>query len=71
MLTNQSEAFLVLGRRRIFHPEKAIIFDAFTKARGFNWRQTMVHVVQQMFVKAELIAHGLEQFRREIEIFFG
>lgn len=70
VLTDQSETLLVLGRRRIFHPEKAIIFNAFTKARRFYGCQAVVHVVKEMLVKAERIAHRLEQFRREIKILF-
>ena len=38
MLANETEAFLVFRRRRVFHPEHAIIFNAFTKVRRFNRR---------------------------------
>ncbi|GDU82393.1 hypothetical protein ExPUPEC79_01332 [Escherichia coli] len=57
MLANQTKTFLVLGRRRIFHPEQAVILNAPPKARRFDGGQAMVHVMQQMFVKTELITH--------------
>ena len=71
VLANQAEARLVLCRGRIFHPEQAILFDAFTKASRFNGRQPMMHVVKEMFTETELAAHCVEQFGREVEVFLG
>ncbi len=70
VLANQTEARLVLCWRWVFHPEQTIIFNALTKTRRFNRRQAVVHVMQQMLVKAELVTNGIKQLRREIEVFF-
>ena len=51
---------MILGRRWIFHPEQAVILNALSKTRRFDGGKAMVHVMQQMFVKTELIAHRLE-----------
>ena len=71
MLADQAEALLVLCRGRIFHPEHAVLLDALAEARGFNGRQTVVHVVQQVFIEAIFAAHGVKQFRSKIEVLFG
>ncbi|MNE50416.1 hypothetical protein D3C80_1449890 [compost metagenome] len=70
-MADQAEALLVFGRGRIFHPEQAILFNAFAKAGRFDWRQAVMHVVQQMFVKTEFVTYGFKQFRGEIEVFLG
>ncbi len=69
MLADQAEAFLVFSRGRIFHPEQTVLLDAFAETGRFNWRQTVVHIVQKMFVETKLVAHGFKQCWREIEVF--
>jgi len=68
VLADQAEARLVLGRGRIFHPEHAELFNALAEARRLNGRQAMVHVVQQVLVKAKLAAYRVKQLRREVEV---
>lgn len=69
MLADQAEALPVFSWGWVFHPEQTILLNAFAKTGRFNWRQTVMHVVQKMFVETEFIAHGFKQFWREIEIF--
>ncbi len=71
MLADKAEAGLIFRRRRVFHPEHAEFFNALAKTGRFNRRQAVMHVMQKMFIKAELAAHRIEQLRREIEIFLG
>jgi hypothetical protein len=46
----------------IFHPEHAEFFDALAEARRFNGRQAVVHVVQQMFIEANLLRTASNSF---------
>jgi hypothetical protein len=71
VLADQTEARLVFRRCWVFHPEHAEFFDALAETRRFDWRQTVVHVVQQVFIEAKLTSHRIKQLRREIEVFFG
>ena len=70
MLANQPEAGLVFRGRGVFHPEQAIRLDRFAETRGFDRRQAVVDVMQQMRIEAEFVAHGFEEFRHEVEILF-
>ena len=69
MLADQAEARLVFSWGWVFHPEQTVLLNAFAKTGRFNWRQTVMHVVQKMFVETKLIAHGGKQFWREIQVF--
>ena len=69
VLADQAETLLVFSGSRIFHPEQAVLFNAFAESRRFDGRQAVVHVVKEMFIEAELTAHRVEQFRREVEVF--
>ena len=71
VLADQAETLLVFSGSRVFHPEQAVLFNAFAESRRFDGRQTVVHVVKEMFVEAELTAHCVEQFRRKVEVFLG
>ena len=71
VLTDQAEGFLVFCRGRVFQPEQAVFFNRLAQPRGFNGRQAVVHIVQQMRLETEFFAHGSKQFGDVIEIFFG
>lgn len=71
VLADQTETRLVFRRCWVFHPEHTEVFDALTETSRFDWRQTVVHVVQQVFIKTKLTSHRIKQLRREIEVFFG
>ncbi|SUI76180.1 Uncharacterised protein [Serratia quinivorans] len=62
VLADQAETFLILRRRWVFHPEQAVLLNAFTEARRLDGRQAMVHVVQQVLIKTKAVAHRFEQF---------
>lgn len=70
MLADEAEARLIFSRRRIFHPEQTIVFNTFAKAGSLNRRQSVMHIVQKMFIKTERITHGVKQLWRKIEILF-
>lgn len=71
VLADQAETLLVFSGSRIFHPEQAVLFNTFAEPRRFDGRQTVVHVVKEMFTETELAAHCVEQFGREVEVFLG
>lgn len=71
MLTDEAEALLIFSWRRIFHPEQTVVFNAFAKAGCLNGSQTMVHVMQQMFVKTKFVTHCIKQFWRKVEVLLG
>src|SRR5690606_40460440 len=54
VLADQAETLLVFSGSRIFHPEQTVLFNAFAESRRFDGRQTVVHVVKEMFIEAEL-----------------
>jgi hypothetical protein len=62
VLANQAEAGLVFRRGWVFHPEHAEFFDALAETRRFDWRQAVVHVVQQVFIEAKFTAHRINSF---------
>ncbi len=70
MLADEAEARLIFSRRRVFHPEQTIVFNTFAKAGSLNRRQSVMHIVQKMFIKTERITHGVKQLWRKIEILF-
>ena len=71
MLPDQPECVLVFRRCRVFHPEQPIRLQTSSEARGFDRRQAMMDVVQQVYVESDLLSQPREQRRHEIEIFLG
>ncbi|MNJ67154.1 hypothetical protein D3C77_632980 [compost metagenome] len=60
VLPDQAEGVLVLGRRGVFHPEQVVGFQRFAQATGFDRRQAVMHVVQQMVLETQLVADAVE-----------
>src|SRR5918996_3888 len=56
VLPNQSEARLLFRRCRILEPEQMIWLEALAEPSGFNRRQPVVDVVQQVDVVSEFLA---------------
>ena len=50
VLPDQPETRLIFGRRRVFQPEWAIRLQIFAQPSGFDRRQPVVDVVEQMDV---------------------
>ena len=48
VLADQAERLLVLGRRRVLHPEQAVGLERLAQPRRLDRRQPVVHVVQQV-----------------------
>ena len=71
MLADQAEVRLVLGRRRILHPEQVERLECLAQPRGLDRRQPVVHVVQQVWLRAEPRAQRFEQLRNVREVFLG
>ena len=53
VLADQAEIRLVLGRRRVLHPEQVERLECLAEPRGLDRRQPVVHVVQQVRFRAE------------------
>jgi len=71
VLSNDPEALLVFGRRRILHPEQPVRLQRFAKTRRLDRGQPVVYVVQDVMLKAEAGTDRLEQFRGMIQILRG
>ncbi len=69
MLTDQLERLLILGRRGVFHPEQLVGLQRPAHLRGFQRRQAVMRVVQEVVVKAELFAQFFEQLRDIVQVF--
>ncbi len=50
VLADQPEALLQFRRSRIFQPEEMVRLEVFAETGGFNRRQAMMDIVQQMHV---------------------
>src|SRR3954468_14206231 len=69
MLSDQAEIGLILGRSRIFQPERLVGLEILAEPPGFDRRQPMMHVVEQVDVPAKRLARLLEQWRHRAQIF--
>src|SRR5947208_3078244 len=65
------EPLLQLGWCCIFEPEEMIGFKFFAQARCFDGAEPMMRVVQQMNLRAKLLAQPGEELRRKIQIVLG
>src|SRR6266404_6175188 len=68
---NQAKTFLQLGRRGIFEPEEMIWLELFTEAGGFDGREAVMRIVEEVKVGAEFPAQAFEQAGDEIEVELG
>src|SRR3954463_556965 len=68
MLANELEAALIFSGRWIFEPEQAIGLEISRQARGLDRRQTMMHVMKQLEVRAVICAQSFKEFWRRLEI---
>src|SRR5215470_6453199 len=64
VLANEPESFLQLCRNRIFHPEEMKRLQLFSQTRSFDWRQSVVTIMQEMDVLAASLADSLKQLWR-------
>ncbi len=71
VLADQAEVRLVLGRRRVFHPEQVEGLECLAQSRGLDRRQPVVHVVQQVRLRAESRAQRFEELRNVREVSLG
>ncbi len=71
VLPDQAERVLVLGRRRILHPEQAQLLDALAEAAGLDRGEPVVHVVQQVEAETEPFADLGQVGGREVEVRLG
>src|SRR5258708_40332004 len=68
---NEAKTFLQLGRRGIFEPEEMIWLERFTEAGGFDGREAVMRIVEEVKVGAEFPAQAFEQAGDEIEVELG
>src|SRR3982075_3112884 len=45
--------------------------EAFPQSRRFDWRQSVVHIVEKVDLWAELPAHPLEELGNEVQVALG
>src|SRR5712691_9409401 len=62
VLTDGAEGRLVLCRNGIFHPEQPVRLEALAEARGFNRRQPVMDVVQQVNAMALIVTGPRRQY---------
>ena len=70
MLANDAEPLLKLGANGIFQPKQVIGLQTLAEASGFNRRQPVVDIVEQMNVIAVLFTQGFEKLRHMEKILF-
>src|ERR1700687_6203242 len=58
---NQAKAFLQLGGDGIFEPEEMVGFELFAEAGGFDGREAVMRVMEQMEVGAKFLAQAFEK----------
>src|SRR5207245_6229070 len=57
---DKAQTFLQLRRNRIFQPEQVKRFETLSEARRFDWRQPVMHIVQQGKIFAKFFAQPLK-----------
>src|ERR1700735_4608595 len=62
MLADQLEGLLIFSRRRVFQPKQSIGLEIASQPRRLNRRQSMMHIVQQLDLRAMILAQPLEEF---------
>ena len=68
VLADGAERRLVLRRDRILEPEQAVRLEALAQPRGFDRRQAVVHVVEQVDVEPDLAPKAVEQRWHEVQV---
>src|SRR5438552_945474 len=68
MLSNQAEALLIFRPERIFQKEKVERLELFREPSGLNGRESLVYIVKQLDLVAQLIPQIGEQVRNDAEI---
>ena len=71
VLPDEPERLLVLGRSRVLHPEQPAALDALAEPGRLQGRQPVVHVVQQVEVEPEPLAHRAQGAGREVQVGLG
>src|SRR6185295_661289 len=61
VLSDDPESFLQLCRDRVFQPEEVMRLQIFAETRGFDRREPMMHVVQEMNVRSERAPEGRKE----------
>ena len=70
VLADQAESLLVFSRRSVFNPEQVVGLEGLAQPRRFNRCEAVVHVVQQVRVGADSLAHGFKQLGCVQQVFF-
>ena len=53
MAANEFVAFLIFGDARIFQEHQIIRLQQFSKARGLDWREAAMDIMEQMDITAQ------------------
>ncbi len=71
VLANEAKAFLKFGWDWIFHPEKVEGLEFFAEARGFNGREAVMTVVEEVKVVAEPFPYAGKEPGNVKEVLLG
>src|SRR4029077_5568985 len=68
---NQAKTLLQLGGGGIFEPEEMVRLELFAEAGGFDGREAVMRVMEQVEVGTKFLAQAFEQAGDEIEVELG
>ena len=69
VLTNEFERLLILGWRRVLHPEQMVGLQGFAQATNLNGCEPVMHIMQQVNVRADCLADSIKQLGRMHQVF--